>query len=86
MIATLAHKVPQVGTENQCAARAACWHAIQCIRNIYARLGNIVHTVAIERERFVVLRIKASPEFNASGRIVVAPSACTPIRLTGTER
>ena len=74
MVATLAHKVTQVSIENREAASSACWHAIQCIRNIYVRLGDIVGTLAIERERFVVLRIKALEEFKATGRIVVAPS------------
>ena len=46
----------------------------KCIRNIYVRLGDIVNSVSIERERFVVLRIKALEELAATGRIVVAPS------------
>ena len=66
MAATLAHKVTQVSIENREAASSACWHAIQCIRNIYVRLGDIVGTLAIERERFVVLRIKALEEFKAT--------------------
>ena len=74
MVATLAHKVTQVSIEDREAASSACWHAIQCIRNIYVRLGDIVETLAIERQRFVILRIKASEEFSATGRVVVAPS------------
>ena len=74
MVATLAHKVTRVGVENREAASSACWQAIQCIRNIYVRLGDIVNSVSIEREWFVVLRIKASVELKATGRIVVAPS------------
>lgn len=74
MVAMLAHKVTRVGIENREAASSACWQAIQCIRNIYVRLGDIVDTVAIERERFVVLQIKESEELKATGRVVVAPS------------
>ena len=74
MVAMLAHKITRVGIEHREAAASACWHAIQCIRNTYVRLGDIVDTVAIERERFVVLRIKMSAELKATGRIVVAPS------------
>ena len=74
MVATLAYKVTRVGIENREAASSACWQAIQCIRNIYVRLGDIVNTVAIERERFVVLQIKASAELEATGRVVVAPT------------
>ena len=44
------------------------------IRNIYVQVGDIVDTVSIERQRFVVLELKASEESNAAGRIVVAPS------------
>ena len=74
MVAMLAHKLTRVGIQHREAAASACWHAIQCIRNTYVRLGDIVDTVAIERERFVVLRIKMSAELRATGRIVVAPS------------
>lgn len=74
MVATLAHKVTRVGIEDREAASSACWHAMQCIRNIYARFGDIVDTAAIERGRFVVLRIKESEELKATGRIVISPS------------
>jgi len=70
----LAHKVERVAIEQREAASSACWQAIQCIRNIYVRLGDIVNTVAIERQRFVVLDLKASAESGATGRVVVAPS------------
>jgi len=73
-MATLAHKVGQVAIEHREATSSACWHAIQCIRNIYVRLGDIVHAVWIARQRFVVLKLRASDESTAIGRIVVAPS------------
>ena len=41
---------------------------------IYARLGDTVDSVWIERERFVVIRIKDSEALKATGRIVIAPS------------
>ena len=87
MVATLAHKVTRVSTANQEAASSACWHAIQCIRNVYARLGDIVDTLAIERERFVVLQIKASEKLKATGRVVVAPSGVYAyyFKCSGTE-
>ena len=53
---------------------SAGWYAMLCIRNIYGRLGDIVHTVSIEKERFVVIRLKETEELNATGRIVIAPS------------
>ena len=74
MLKMLAHKITRVGIQHREAAASACWHAIQCIRNTYVHLGDIVDTVAIERERFVVLRIKTSAELKATGRVVVAPS------------
>ena len=73
-IATLTHKVTRVSIENREAASSACWHAIQCIRNIHVRLGDLVDSVSIERERFVILRLKSSGGAKAAGRIVVAPS------------
>ena len=72
-VENLAIKITRVGMENRQDAASACWHAMQCIRNIYARLGDIVESVWIERERFVVIRIKESKEMQATGRIVVAP-------------
>ena len=69
----LATKITKVRIENRQDAASACWHAMQCIRNIYARLGDIVDSVWIERERFVVIRLKDLEELNATGRIVVAP-------------
>ena len=53
---------------------SAGWYAMLCIRNIYGRLGNIVDTVAIERDRFVVIRLKDNEVLNARARIVIAPS------------
>ncbi|MCY4633415.1 MAG: hypothetical protein OXG04_02710 [Acidobacteria bacterium] len=73
MIATLSHKVTQVDIVNRRDVASACWHAMQCIRNIYARLGDIVETVSIERERFVVMQLKESERRGATGRIVVEP-------------
>lgn len=73
-VATLAMKIALVGVEHRQNAASACWHALQCINNIYARLGDIIASVWIERERFVVIRLKKSEPQKATGRIVVAPS------------
>lgn len=70
----LSMKITQVRMENRQDATSACWHAMQCIRNIYTRLGDIVESVWIKREKFVVIRIKNSEELKATGRIVIAPS------------
>ena len=53
---------------------SAGWHAMMCIRNIYTMLGDVVDTVSIEKERFVVIRLKDNETLNAKGRIVIAPS------------
>ena len=53
---------------------SAGWHAMLCIRNIYSRLGDIVDTISIENDRFVVIRLRPSDALNATGRIVIAPS------------
>ena len=73
-VATLALKIARVAVEHRQEAASACWHALQCINNIYARLGDIVDNVWIERHRFVVIHIKDSEEFKATGRIVIGPS------------
>ncbi len=53
---------------------SAGWYAMLCIRNIYGRLGDIVDTVSIEKERFVVIRLKENEALNVRARIVIAPS------------
>ena len=73
-LATLALKIPRVAVEHRKEAASACWHAVQCINNIYAQFGDIVDSVWIERDRFVVIHIKDSEELKATGRIVIGPS------------
>ena len=72
-IEMLEMKIAEVKMEHRQEAASACWHAIQCLRNICARLGDIVESVWIERERFAVIRIKDSEELGATGRIVITP-------------
>ena len=81
-VAILAFKVTKVTVENRLAAASASWHAVQCIRNIYARLGDIVDSLAIERERFVVIRLRRSERVDASGRIVITSSGSYSYRFT----
>ena len=73
-VATLALKINRVAVEHRQEAASASWHALQCINNIYARLGDIVDSVWLERDRFVVIHIKDSKELKATGRIVIGPS------------
>ena len=70
----LALKMADISEEFRQDVASAGWHATYCIRNIFARFGNIVDSVWIERERFVVLRLKDSRELNVTGRIVISPS------------
>lgn len=73
-VATLAMKITRVAVEHRQEAASACWHALQCVSHIFARLGDIVDNVWIERDRFVVIHIKDSKELKATGRIVIGPS------------
>ena len=73
-VATLALKITRVAVEHRQEAASACWYALQCINNIYARLGDIIDSVWIEQDRFVVIHIKESEELKATGRIVIGPS------------
>ena len=70
----LALKMAEIREEYRQDVASAGWYAMHCIRNIYARLGDIVDSVWIERERFVVIRLNDSADAGATGRIVVAPS------------
>ena len=72
-VATLGQKVSSVPPERRQDAASACWHAIQCIRNIFVRLGDIVATASIERGRFVVLELEAVG--GASGKWADRPGA-----------
>ena len=74
VVATLALKVTRVAVKHRQEAASACWHALQCINHIYARFGDIVDCVWIERDRFVVIHLKQSDELKATGRIVIGPS------------
>lgn len=73
-VTTLGFKVTRVPPEHRQDAASACWHAIQCIRNIFVKLGDIVASAWIERGRFVVLELKESEGLGANGRIFLAPS------------
>ena len=73
-VETLVHKMANVREECRQDVASAGWYAMLCIRNIYAQLGDIVESVWIERERFVVIRLEESREPNATGRIVIGPS------------
>lgn len=72
-IDTLEVKIAKVAAEHRQDAASACWYATQCIRNIHARLGDIVDTLWIERGRFVVIRLKESESLHATGHIAIAP-------------
>ena len=87
-IDTLEVKIAKVATEHRQDAASACWYATQCIRNIHARLGDIVDTLWIERERFVVIRLKESESLRAKGHIAIAPrgSYAYCLRLPNSER
>lgn len=72
-IDALEMKIAKVAAEHKQDAASACWYATQCIRNIHARLGNIVDTLWIERGRFVVIRLKEAESLHAKGLIAIAP-------------
>ena len=67
-------KMGYVGEEFRKDLASAGWYAMLCIRNIYSRLGDIVETVSIENDRFIVIRLKDGEESKAKGRIVISPS------------
>ena len=73
-IETLDWKIPHIKEEFRQDAASAAWYALHCVRNIYAQLGDVVESMWIERERFVVIRLEDSKELSATGRIVIGPS------------
>lgn len=79
-------KIRYVSEEHRQDVASAAWYAMQCIRNIYARLGNVVDSVWIERDRFVVIHLKNSEGLGATGRIVIAPSGAYAYCLKLSDR
>lgn len=73
-IEVLDWKMKDLSAQYRQGIASAGWYAMLCIRNIYARLGDVVDTVSIERKRFVVIRLKSIETSDAEGRIVIAPS------------
>ena len=71
-VATLAMKITRVAVQHRQEAASACWHALQCINHIYARLATS-WTACGSNDRFVVIHIKDSQELDATGRIVIGP-------------
>ena len=67
-------KMKDIDEQSRRDIASAGWHAMLCIRNIYGRLGDIVDTVSVERDRFIVIRLKENETFKVRARIVIAPS------------
>ncbi len=67
-------KMQYIPQEYRHEVASAGWYALHCKRNIYATLGDVFESLAVENHRFIVLRLKPSNERGASGRIVVSPS------------
>lgn len=84
--AALALKVIRVRIDDRRDASSACWHAMQCIRNVVARVGAIVKAVSIGRGRFVVIELGETDDSGPGGRIVVTPSGGYVYRLEGQDR
>ena len=73
-IEVVATKMKDIKKEFRQDVASAGWYAMLCIRNIYAEFGDIVDTLSIERERFIVIRLKNNENPDAKGRIVIAPT------------
>lgn len=82
----LTFKMGQIREECRQDIASAGWHAMLCVRNIHAHLGDVVDSLWIERERFVVIHLKESGNLKATGRIVVSPSGAYAYCLQLTSR
>ena len=54
-------------------AAAAGWHAIRCVRNLYAQFGPIVAAVWLEEREIVTLQLEPAPFTRAQCRIWINP-------------
>ena len=71
---TLAWKLSATDEEYRQDVASASWYALHCIRNLYAKLGDVVDVLRLERNRFVVIQLKESKGLKTTGRIAISPS------------
>ena len=63
-------KIPEA---NRLGVASAAWHSMWAIWNLHSRFGEIVKSVHVERDEFVALQLKETPESKANGKILVGP-------------
>ena len=73
-VEALTAKLMVIEEEYRQDVASAGWYALSCIRGLYAKLGDVVDVLWVERNRFVVIRLKESEDLKDTGRIVVSPS------------
>ena len=69
----LAQQAPSLRAQNDVMAMSACRNSIWAICNLYEAYGDIVKSVAIERDEFVAIELKPPPDTSAEGTLLVGP-------------
>ena len=65
--------IEHVPRSGRLTAAAAGWHAIRCVRNLYAQFGPIVAAVWLEEQEIVTLQLVSAPFTRAQCRIWINP-------------
>ncbi len=69
----LSFAIEHVPRSARLPAAAAGWHAIRCVRNLYAQFGPIVAAVWLEGQEIVTLQLEPAPFTRAQCRIWINP-------------
>ena len=81
----LAYHTASVEPELKVQTMSACWNAIWAICNLYECYGNVIGSVSIENDEFVVITLKQSEDTSADGKILVGPRGTFAYMLTRAD-
>ena len=73
--------IEQVPRNARLPAAAAGWHAVRCVRNLYAQFGSIVTAVWLEGKEIVTLQLEPAPFTQAQCRIWINPDGRYLVRV-----
>ena len=69
----LTPKIATIPDAKRLGVSSAAWHSMWAIWNLHSRFGRIVESVHVERNEFIALKLKETPESKATGKILVGP-------------
>ena len=73
VVEALSLSIEQVSRNARLPAAAAGWHAVRCVRNLYAQFGSIVTAAWLEDKEIVTLQLESAPFTQAQCQIRINP-------------